>query len=91
MNEDTKNETTDAVASQVPRRWSERWDEAIKLLMQATERDDPSWEGLVEDWYDEDTDTMPCVWDVLRTAGFSDDEIEKAAGLESGRLAKLGL
>ena len=66
-------------------------DDAIRILMGSTEHEDPHWENLVQDWYDEDTDTIPSVWDVFRAAGFNDPEIEKAAGLRPGRLQELGL
>ncbi len=73
--------------------------QAIKLFFKAIDHDDPYWTDLL-DAADEtllvfdDGDNLinwPNQWDVGRALGFTDDEMEKAAGSEPGRLKELGL
>ena len=44
-------------------------EQAIQIFDAATDQDDPAWEWLVEAWYDEETDTMPSVYDVFAADG----------------------
>lgn len=39
--------------------------EAVRILDRATDQDDPFWEHVVEDHYDEKADNMPTIMDVL--------------------------
>jgi hypothetical protein len=69
-------------------------EEAIKLFFKAINHDDPYWTDLVEDhlvWDGDDVIAWPSCYDVGRSLGFSDEEMETAEGLEPGRLKKLGL
>ena len=65
--------------------------DAITIFFKAIDQDDPYWDLLVDDWYDEKTDTEPSQWDVGRALGFTDNEMELAAGLPLGRLKELGV
>ena len=65
--------------------------QAIKVFFQAVNNDDPCWDSLMEDFYDEETDSFPTQWEVGRALGFSNAEMEEAAGVEKGRLEELGL
>ena len=56
-------------------------EQAIKLICQITDQDDPFWENLVDEFYDEETDTMPTIFDVLRPLGVTKDEIDTAEGV----------
>jgi hypothetical protein len=51
--------------------------DAIKIFFRAVDHDDPYWDGLVDEWYDEETDTEPSQWCVGRALGFTDAEMEK--------------
>ena len=55
-------------------------EQAIRLIVKATDHDDPYWENLVEEFYDEETDSMPSIYDVLAPVGITEDEIKKAEG-----------
>lgn len=70
--------------------------EAIKLFFKAISHDDPYWTDLVEDHlvFDDSGDNViawPSQYDVGRSLGFSDEEMETAEGVEPGRLKELGL
>ena len=54
--------------------------EAIRILDSATDQDDPFWEGVVEDHYDEKSDTMPTIMDVLAALGVTKEEYKEASG-----------
>jgi|GEM_PF-3906359 len=56
--------------------------QAIRLIDSATDRDDPFWEGIVEDFYDEATDTMPSICDVFAALGVSEVEYREASGAD---------
>jgi hypothetical protein len=57
--------------------------QAIKLLDDATDRDDPFWENIVEDFYDEETDTMPSIQDVFAALGVTEAEYKQATGADN--------
>jgi hypothetical protein len=57
--------------------------EAIKVLDRATDHDDPYWDGVVEDHYDELSDTMPSIMDVFAALGVTKAEYEKATGADN--------
>jgi len=52
-------------------------EQALRIICQATDHDDPYWENLVDDYYDEETDSMPSIYDVLKPIGISKEEIDK--------------
>ena len=56
--------------------------QAIQILDRAMEHDDPFWENLVQDHYDEKTDTMPTIFHVFSALGISPDEYRAAVGQE---------
>ena len=51
--------------------------QAIQLICRATNHDDPFWSDFVEEYYDEKSDTMPTIYDVLRPLGITKKEIDK--------------
>lgn len=56
-------------------------EQAIKLILKITNEDDPYWENIVEDYYDEKTDSMPTIYDILRPLGITKEEINKVEGI----------
>ena len=52
--------------------------DAIRIIENITDKDDPAWEWAVEDFYDEDTDTMPTIYDVMSILGVTEDEYKRA-------------
>lgn len=57
--------------------------DAIRIIENATDNPDPAWDWLVEDFYDEETDTMPSVYHVFSALGVSADEYKKATGAQN--------
>lgn len=57
--------------------------QAIQIFDSATDKDDPYWEGLVEDFYDEKTDTMPSIYHVFDALGVTPAEYKDATGAEN--------
>ncbi|MEN8171378.1 MAG: hypothetical protein ABFS03_00710 [Chloroflexota bacterium] len=57
--------------------------QAIKLIERATDKDDPYWEYLVEEFYDELTDTMPSIYHVFLALGVTEKEYKNATGAEN--------
>lgn len=53
--------------------------DAIKIIDRATDRDDPFWEHVVQDWYDEKKDDIPSIYDVLIALGVTEAEYRKAS------------
>lgn len=41
-------------------------EQAVEILNRIVDKDDPYWDSIVEDYYDEETDTWPGWQDVLR-------------------------
>jgi hypothetical protein len=71
-------------------------EQAIKVFFRAIDHDDPYWTDLVEDYshFDDNepaNDIWPSQWQVGRALGFTDAEMEKANGVEKGRLKLLNL
>lgn len=56
--------------------------DAIKIIDRATDRDDPYWENVVEDWYDKKRDDMPSIMDVFAALGVTETEYHKATGAD---------
>lgn len=48
--------------------------DAIRIFEMATDHEDPYWVDLVEDWYDEETDTWPSMYHVLAAMGVTEEE-----------------
>ena len=46
-------------------------EDAIRILDRTTDQDDPYWENVVEDYYDETTDTLPTIYDLFEALGIS--------------------
>ena len=57
--------------------------EAISILDQATDKDDPHWENVIQDWYDEETDSWPTIMQVFAALGVTRDEYVEATGTDS--------
>ena len=57
--------------------------QAIKILDSATDRDDPFWDWLVEDFYNEDDDTMPSIYHVFAALGITEQEYKEATGAQN--------
>lgn len=57
--------------------------QAIKLIERATDHPDPFWEYLVEDFYDEASDTMPSIFHVFAALGVTEEEYKQATGAEN--------
>lgn len=56
--------------------------DAIKIIEGATDKDDPYWSDLVEDFYDEDTDTMPSIYHVYDALGVTELEYRESTGAD---------
>lgn len=56
--------------------------DAIALLDAVTDKDDPYWVDLVEDFYDEDTDTWPSIYHVFAALGVTEEEYKEATGAD---------
>ena len=55
--------------------------EAIRLICKITDQDDPYWEQLTYEYYDEETDTLLTFDEVMNAVGITDDEIKEAENL----------
>lgn len=58
-------------------------EQSIKLICKITNQDDPYWEFLTDEFYNEETDDIPTIYDVLRPIGITKEEIDKAEGHEA--------
>jgi len=58
-------------------------EQAIKIICKISDQDDPYWEMLVDDYYDEKSDSMPTIYDVLAPLGITRAEIDIAEGIKS--------
>lgn len=56
--------------------------DAIKIIDRVTDNDDPYWERVVEDWYDEKNDDLPSIMDVFAALGVTEAEYRKASGAD---------
>ena len=63
--------------------------EAVRILDSATDKDDPFWEYVVEDYYDEKADNMPTIMDVLAALGVTETEYREASGADNVDWPKL--
>ena len=56
--------------------------QAIQILDDATDQDDPFWERAVNEFYDEENDTMPSIMDVFAALGVTEAEYREASGVD---------
>ena len=54
--------------------------QAIQLINAMTDKDDPYWSNLVDDFYDEATDTMPTIYHIFDALGVTKDDYINATG-----------
>ena len=54
--------------------------EAIRLIEKMSDQADQYWADLMEDYYDEDTDTMPSIFHVFAALGVTREEYLGATG-----------
>ncbi|MDN3525679.1 hypothetical protein QWY79_10430 [Halomonas sabkhae] len=57
--------------------------DAIRIIERATDRDDPDWDYVVEDWYDEESDSWPSLQHVLVALGITEHEYVEATGCDN--------
>lgn len=57
--------------------------QAIALLDSITDQDDPYWENVVEDFYHEETDTMPSALHLFAALGITKEEYKAATGAQN--------
>lgn len=57
--------------------------EAVRIIDRATDKDDPFWEHVVEDHYNEKEDNLPTIMDVLASLGVTEAEYKEASGADS--------
>lgn len=57
--------------------------EAVRILDRATDQDDPFWEHIVGDHYDEKEDNIPTIMDVLSALGVTKEEYVEASGADN--------
>lgn len=55
-------------------------EQAVKLIDKIIDQDDPYWEYMVEDFYDEETDTMPNMFHIYAALGITEDEYREIVG-----------
>lgn len=60
--------------------------DAIKIIDDATDKDDPYWEYVVEDHYDEQTDTMPSIYHVFAALGITESEYREATETQKANI-----
>ena len=56
--------------------------DAIKILDKATDKDDPYWDNVTDDWYDEKNDNWPTIFDVFIALGITAEEFKEATGMD---------
>ncbi len=52
-------------------------EQAIEIIVRVSDQDDPYWESMVEDYYDEKSDSIPTIYDVLKPLGITKEEIDR--------------
>lgn len=57
--------------------------DAISIIAQGTDFDDPYWEHLVDNFYCEKTDTFPSIFHVFAALGVSEKEYKEATGADN--------
>ena len=56
--------------------------DAIRIIDRITDKDDPYWENLVDDFYDSINDDWPTILDVFKALGVSKEEYERAVKIK---------
>jgi hypothetical protein len=57
--------------------------DAIRIIENITDKDDPAWEWAVEDFYHEESDTFPTIYEVLQTLGVTEAEYKSATNAQN--------
>ena len=57
--------------------------DAIRIIENITDKDDPAWERAAEDFYDEESDTFPTLYEVLQTLGVTEAEYKSATNAQN--------
>ncbi len=52
-------------------------EQAIKVVLKIIEKDDPYWDYIVEEFYDEESDSWPTIDEVFEGLGISKEEVHK--------------
>lgn len=52
--------------------------QAIRLIEQMSDKEDPYWEQLVDDYYHEESDTMPSMFHILAALGVTREQYLEA-------------
>lgn len=60
--------------------------DAIKIISAAADKDDPHWDYVVEDYYDEATDTWPSVYEVYAALGITESEYREATNSQEANI-----
>lgn len=55
--------------------------DAIKIIERATDKEDPYWDQVTEDWYDEDKDVWPSIFDVYMALGITNEELKTVSSI----------
>lgn len=58
-------------------------EQAIQIIDRVADKDDPYWEFVVEDFYDEESDTMPSIYHVFDALGITEVEYKSATGAQN--------
>ena len=57
--------------------------QAIVLIEKIIDQNVPYWEDHVEDYYDEETDTMPSIYHLFAALGVTKEEYKEATGYQN--------
>lgn len=60
--------------------------DAIRILDMATDKYDPYWEYVVEDFYHEATDTMPSIYHTFAAIGITEAEYREATDSQDANI-----
>lgn len=60
--------------------------QAIELIDRATDNDDPYWDCVVEDFYDEESDTWPSIYEVFAALGITESEYREATNSQEANI-----
>jgi hypothetical protein len=55
--------------------------DALKILLSVSDEHDSTWEYATEDYYDEENDELPSIYDVFGALGVTKKELDEAEGL----------
>ena len=60
-------------------------EQAIKVVLKIVDKDDPYWDNIVEDYYDEESDSWPTSDEVFEGLGISKEEVQAIEFPTKGR------